>query len=224
MILKWSPPENNGSSSVSQYKIFGGAASGSETLLATVNGTQLNYTDNQVTVGSSYYYYVEAFEQNSYSVGTEVESHSSLFRRYIGHHQRIFPLFSGLVVNLNGKVSTVKGGTSVEGLDMSSSYSPNNGQNWYILPTTVSSSSGQFSTKWIPTATGVYGIMATSDGNELYPATSTMFNLAVNEYSNNDVFTVPMELHLFQPGVQFDDQGPDLHGEQGSMELKVTPR
>jgi fibronectin type 3 domain-containing protein len=57
--LTWTAPTSNGGSAITNYKIYRGTTSGSETLLATV-GNVLAYQDNAVTNGQTYYYRISA--------------------------------------------------------------------------------------------------------------------------------------------------------------------
>ena len=57
--LAWSAPSSNGGSPISGYRIYRGAASGAETLLATV-GNVSQYTDANAARGQTYYYKVSA--------------------------------------------------------------------------------------------------------------------------------------------------------------------
>ncbi len=59
VTLTWSAPASTGSSAVTNYKVYRGTTSGSETVLATV-GNVLTYADSTVTNGVTYYYEVSA--------------------------------------------------------------------------------------------------------------------------------------------------------------------
>lgn len=67
IVLTWDPAVANGAV-VSNYKIYRGTSSGSETLLATV-GAVLTYDDATVTNGTTYYYKVSAV--NAVGEGTQ---------------------------------------------------------------------------------------------------------------------------------------------------------
>ncbi|MEX6689501.1 fibronectin type III domain-containing protein [Danxiaibacter flavus] len=58
--LNWSAPLSNGNATITNYKIYRGNASGSGTLLTTVGGSTLTYTDPNLTNGTNYYYTVTA--------------------------------------------------------------------------------------------------------------------------------------------------------------------
>ena len=59
VYLTWNAPVYDGGSAITNYTIYRGTSSGSETLLANV-GNVLNYNDTSVTNGQTYYYYVTA--------------------------------------------------------------------------------------------------------------------------------------------------------------------
>lgn len=58
VVLNWSAPANNGRA-ITSYKVYRGATSGGETLLATL-GNVLTYTNTSLTNGTAYYYKVSA--------------------------------------------------------------------------------------------------------------------------------------------------------------------
>ena len=58
-ILTWTAPSTIGGSSITNYRIYRGTASGGETLLTTL-GNVLTYTDTGLTNGQTYYYMVSA--------------------------------------------------------------------------------------------------------------------------------------------------------------------
>jgi fibronectin type 3 domain-containing protein len=59
VTLTWQAPASNGGSPITNYKIYRGTTSGSETLIATI-GNQLSYSDGGLTNGVTYYYQVSA--------------------------------------------------------------------------------------------------------------------------------------------------------------------
>jgi predicted phage tail protein len=61
--LTWEPPVSDGNGNITEYRVYRGLASGSETLYATVNASTLNFTDTNVSNGVAYYYYVSAVNE-----------------------------------------------------------------------------------------------------------------------------------------------------------------
>ena len=57
--LTWQPPANNGGSAITNYEVWRGAASGTETFLADA-GTKLWYNNTGLTNGQGYYYFIKA--------------------------------------------------------------------------------------------------------------------------------------------------------------------
>ena len=62
-LLTWEAPADNGSA-ITGYKVYRRTAGTSSTLLATVNGSSLSYSDSQITAGTTYYYKVTAVNAN----------------------------------------------------------------------------------------------------------------------------------------------------------------
>jgi fibronectin type 3 domain-containing protein len=60
VLLKWSAPANDHGSKVLYYNIYRGLSSGNEALLVRNYSAGLSYIDQNVTVGSTYYYQVSA--------------------------------------------------------------------------------------------------------------------------------------------------------------------
>ena len=60
VVLSWDPPENDGGSSITGYRIYKGTSSGEETFLIEVSSTTTSYTDTDVSGGNTYWYYVTA--------------------------------------------------------------------------------------------------------------------------------------------------------------------
>ncbi len=56
VTLSWSAPSSNGGASITNYNIYRGTSSGSETLLTTV-GNVLSYTDNNAVANGQIYFY-----------------------------------------------------------------------------------------------------------------------------------------------------------------------
>lgn len=58
-LLTWQAPDDHGSA-ITGYKVYRRTAATSSTLLATVNGSTVSYSDSQIQVGQTYYYRVSA--------------------------------------------------------------------------------------------------------------------------------------------------------------------
>ncbi len=60
--LNWTAPSYNGGSNITDYAIYRGGSSGSESLLTTVSNVQ-NYTNTDLTLNTAYYYKVTAVNE-----------------------------------------------------------------------------------------------------------------------------------------------------------------
>ncbi len=69
VALQWSPPSSNGGAAITNYKVYRGTSSGTETLVATL-GNVTSYSDTGLTNGTTYFYEVAAVN----SVGTGPQS------------------------------------------------------------------------------------------------------------------------------------------------------
>lgn len=96
----------------------------------------------------------------------------------------------GILITITGDVKTVAEGMPLGGLNVGLSYSVNNGLTWVDMPSVTTSSSGSFTTQWIPTATGIYMLRGSWAGNNIYQASNSMMSLAVTSPSDKQVFTV----------------------------------
>ena len=70
VTLTWSAPTNDGGVSITNYKIYRGTTSGSETSLTNL-GNVLTYSDSNLTDGQTYYYRVSAVNSVGESGHTE---------------------------------------------------------------------------------------------------------------------------------------------------------
>jgi len=69
ITLNWSAPTNNGGSAITNYKVYRGANSGNEVLIATLSNV-LTYVNSGLTASTTYYYKVTAVSnlgEGSYS-------------------------------------------------------------------------------------------------------------------------------------------------------------
>ena len=62
--LTWEAPVDNGSSTIIEYRIYRGTASGGEVYIGNVSGSQLYFNDTHVADGTTYYYFVTAVNGN----------------------------------------------------------------------------------------------------------------------------------------------------------------
>lgn len=60
IILNWSAPLDSGGLAISNYSIYKGTVSGSESKIASISGGVLSYVDSAVTGGQVYFYQVSA--------------------------------------------------------------------------------------------------------------------------------------------------------------------
>jgi|GEM_PF-2284038 len=72
--LSWTPPYDNGNSSITGYKIYRGTSNDSLEVMATVNGSVTEYLDDNVTAGEKYYYAVSAVNSFAESNLSEISS------------------------------------------------------------------------------------------------------------------------------------------------------
>jgi hypothetical protein len=70
------------------------------------------------------------------------------------------------------------------------SYSVTGGKSWEDLTLVYTGSDGYFLAVWMPSVTGNYLIRAVWDGNATYAGTSTVVNLAVVPFKEQNVFSV----------------------------------
>jgi len=94
------------------------------------------------------------------------------------------------LITITGEVKTLAEGMPIGGMNVDLSYSVNNGQIWIFISSVTTSSTGNFSTNWIPPATGVYTLKGSWAGNTMYQASNWTMSLAVTSPSNEQVFTV----------------------------------
>src|SRR5205807_452840 len=60
IALSWTTPSTNGGSAITNYKIYRGTSSNTETFLAQTGNSTTSYTDTAVISGQTYYYKVTA--------------------------------------------------------------------------------------------------------------------------------------------------------------------
>jgi fibronectin type 3 domain-containing protein len=188
IVLSWSAPIDKGGYSIA-YNIFRSTSSEPGSLLATVSGT--SYSDMEITLGTNYHYYVEAVNQlGSSAPSKQVGPISASAAVALNMETDSSSSSIGILITINGGLKTVASGQPVSGMNIDLSYSVDKGQSWIVMTSLTTSPTGNFSTQWIPTVTGVYMLKGSWDGNAVYQPSTSMMSLAVTASSGNYVFTV----------------------------------
>ena len=146
-----------------------------------------------VTLGAIYYYHVEAANQLGNSTpSNEVGPISASAFTTLNMETDSSSSSIGILITIAGQLKTIMYGEAIGGMNIDLSYSVNNGQTWIDIPSVTTSANGNFSTQWIPTATGVYMLKGSWAGNAAYQPSNSTMNLAVasTSGSDNDIFTV----------------------------------
>jgi subtilisin len=73
VALSWSAPSSSGGAAITNYQIYRGLSTNSETLVATI-GTATSYTDTGRTNGTTYYYKVSAFNGSEGPLSNELSA------------------------------------------------------------------------------------------------------------------------------------------------------
>ena len=95
---------------------------------------------------------------------------------------------SSLAVEISGSLNDAN--SSLSGLPVLLSCSPDYGNSWTALTTEITDSSGGFVADWTPQATGTYLIDAAFMGNDVYSATNTTVNFVLAPSKGPNVFSV----------------------------------
>jgi parallel beta-helix repeat protein len=95
---------------------------------------------------------------------------------------------SGFEVEINGKLSF--NGVAVSEEPVLISYSVTGGSSWENLTLVNTVSDGGFLAVWMPSVTGNYLVKAKWEGNSTFNEASTIINLALTPYSEENVFSV----------------------------------
>ena len=72
--LSWSAPASNGSTPILGYYIYRGTSSTNESFYSSVAGT--SYSDSSVSLGTTYYYKVAAFNAGGFQSSTSSEANA----------------------------------------------------------------------------------------------------------------------------------------------------
>jgi hypothetical protein len=187
IVLQWSAPSDDGGYAIT-FSVFRGAVAGGESLLANLSGN--SYVDTAVTLGTDYFYYVKAVNQLGSSIPSKEIGPIYASKTILLDMETESSSTIGALMTVTGTVKTAVGAIPIEGLSIDLSYSVNNGQTWIAMPSVNTSALGNFSSQWIPTATGIYMLKGTWAGNLVYQASTTMRSLAITSASDRYVFTV----------------------------------
>ena len=118
VTLSWTVPSNNGGSAITNYNVYRGTSSGSETLLTQI-GNLTSYNDNTVTNGKTYFYKVTAVN----SVGESVPSNEA-------SATPVASTTSGIVLN---NIQSTSGTTSSSNQITLSNFNAGTGSNQLLL-------------------------------------------------------------------------------------------
>ncbi len=188
IVLEWSSPANNGGYPIT-YMVFRGTAPGSESPL--VNIPENSYSDREVVLGISYYYFVKAINQLGSSIPSNgIGPISASAVAVLEMETDTSSSSIGISITITGEVKTVGFGMPIAGVNVDLSYSVNDGLTWIDMTSVSTSAMGSFSTQWIPSATGVYSLRGSWAGNTVYQAAISIISLAVEASSDNHAFTV----------------------------------
>jgi fibronectin type 3 domain-containing protein len=111
--LSWSPPSNNGGSSITGYRIYRGQSAQSLTLLTTLSNV-LSYTDSGLSNGTSYYYKVSAINNVGEGSASGVSS-ATTSSTAPGQPTNLRALGSSDRISLNWTAPSTNGGSAVTG-------------------------------------------------------------------------------------------------------------
>jgi len=94
IVLNWSAPSDDGGSAITNYKIYRGTSSGTETYLGTI-GNVLTYTNSSLTNYATYYYKVTAVNsiaESDYSNESNATTLTYCDEDNDGHYTKILAL------------------------------------------------------------------------------------------------------------------------------------
>ena len=158
--LSWNAPSDNGGSAITNYNIYRGNSSGTETLLAST-GNVLTYTDTTVTSGQTYFYKVTAVN----SIGESSSSNEANATPTASPTTPQPPTgltataVSSSQINLSWTTSGNNGGSAITGYKIERS--TDNGNTWgTIVPNTDSTSTTYSDMGLSPSTTYTYRISA----------------------------------------------------------------
>lgn len=128
--LTWDAPTFDGGSTIMGYSIYRGVESGNLTWLA--NCTELEFSDEEITIGVTYYYSIIAF--NAVGNGTESDETSATFTTTPSEPQDLQATAGDGQVNLTWSAPSSDGGVNITGYMV---YSGTSQTNMTLLITTT---------------------------------------------------------------------------------------
>jgi len=160
VALSWSTPSNNGGSPITNYNVYRGTSSGTDTLLTSA-GNVTSYTDTTVTNGQQYFYKVTAVN----SVGESSQSNEASATPTAPATAPSAPTglaataTSSSQINLSWSVPANNGGAQITGYQIERSI--DNGNTWSVLVSSTGSVSTSYSDSGLsPNAAYTYRVSA----------------------------------------------------------------
>lgn len=97
-------------------------------------------------------------------------------------------LLIGFKVGITG--NAIFNGVGLTDIPILLSYSVTNGETWNEITQALTSSEGEYSAVWIPSATGNYLVKASWSGDQTFPDSEIIINLAILPFEEQNVFSV----------------------------------
>src|SRR3989475_5969695 len=171
--LSWSAPSSNGGSAITNYKVYRGTSSGSETLLATT-GNVLSYTDNTAINGQVYFYKVSAVNSYGESALSNEASASPSSPTATAPQPPTGLTATGVSsyqINLSWQAPSDNGGTRIAGYKIERSN--DTGSTWNIIVSNTGNTATIYSDTGLqPTTTYTYRVSAINSAGTSSPSST----------------------------------------------------